>query len=121
MKPAAPSALSEVVTDVPPTLSSWECLEIFTFLEWAACPTTYDFFLDSNLLLLRGNLPFFSFFLLDADFLPPKCCPSEKSPSANSFPGGGKYLLSVHFAQAPGTPGTPAKTQTAPGLPGLTV
>lgn len=105
--PAAPSAFSEVVAGVPSTRASWECLEILTFLGRAAGPTTDVSFLDSKLLLLCGNLPFFSFFLSDADFHPPKCCHSEKSPSAISSPGFGasKYLLSAHFAQAPGVPG----------------
>lgn len=103
---------SEVLTDV---LSSWERFEIFTFLERAACPTTYAFFLDSNMLLLHGNLLVFSVFLQMLNFIFPNAVP-QKSPLRKRIAHICKYCT-----QALGVCGIVTKTEAVPRLPKLTL
>lgn len=89
---------SDVLTDV---LSSWECFKIFTFLERTACPTTYTFLLDSNLLLLHGNLLVLSVFLQMLNFVLPDAVP-QRSPLHKLIARICKYLLSTVCNQALG-------------------
>lgn len=108
---------SEVLTDV---LSSWECFKIFTFLERAACPTTYAFFLDSNLLLLHGNLLVLSVSLRMLNFTLPNAVP-QRSPLRKLIARICKYLLSTVCTQALGVYGIVTKTEAVPGLPKVTL
>lgn len=108
----------------PSTLPSWECLKNSAFLQRAACPTTYIFLLNSNLLLPHGRLLVPSLFLLAAaDLHPPKWSHS-RHPLCKLISCIWQVLTKC-CAQAPGsvpgTHGTETKTETVPGPLELTI
>lgn len=108
----------------PSTLPSWECLKNSAFLQRAACPTTYIFLLNSNLLLPHGRLLVPSLFLLAAaDLHPPKWSHS-RHPLCKLISCIWQVLTKC-CAQAPGSVpgmhGTETKTETVPGPPELTI